>query len=171
MQKEKPPNTLTSQEDVRLPRLVKDPRKNRGRDVLDSEGKEFFDQLAEDIREIKKADVFIQSLIQDKILKLDETVSIALTKIDEKIRELEKTFEALDESSFVPNPDIKGDDVNEEFSQMAIQDKSTIERDLIYFKTTRDVLGHFLKAGILSESSTIKEVMRAIVEQIQKFTP
>ncbi len=171
MKKEKLPNALTSKENLPPPHLIKNPKEIRGRDIFDIEGNEFYGQLAEDIEDLKKTDTSLQILLRKKMINLDEIVSSAREKINKRMGELEETLSTLKGKGFIRDPKIKYDDIDEEFQQLMAEDKDKMETELEYLETTYRVLGHLLRAGIISESDTFIKAVEAVFLQIKKFTP
>ncbi|OGN02612.1 MAG: hypothetical protein A2651_03015 [Candidatus Yanofskybacteria bacterium RIFCSPHIGHO2_01_FULL_42_12] len=168
---EKIPNALTSKENLGSPHLVKNfKERTGGRDVLDMEGKEFFDELVGDIEDLKMTDDFLQVLLLKRFVTLHEPVSSAREKINERIKDLEDTLEAL-RGRFARNPKIKHDEIDDEFERLSIEEKDNIEEELERLGVTYKVLGHFLRAGIFTESDTLMRAKEAVYNQIKKFTP
>ena len=169
--KEKIPNALTSKENLSPPHLIKNPKERRGgRDVLDMESREFFDELIGDIEDLKMADGFLQVLLLKRIIILHEPVSSAREKISERMKDLEDTLEAL-RGRFARNPKIKQDEIDNEFERISIEEKGNIEEELEQLGVTYKVLGHFLRAGIFTESDMLMKAKEAVYAQIKKFTP
>lgn len=171
LNKEKLPNALTSKKDLPPPNLIKNPaEKRRGRDTIDIEGEKFFNELQEDIEDLKTADNFIQILLRKRFIDIDKPVSSAREKINERMKELEKTLESL-RGRFARNPEIKHNEIDDEFEQLSIEEKDNIETELERLEITYKVLGHFLRAGIIAESDIFIKATEAIFSQIKKFTP
>lgn len=167
--KEKLPNSLTSKENLPPPNLIKNPKERRGRDIFDIKGEEFFNQFEEVIEDLKKADIALQIFLRKKMLNLDETVSSAREKINERMGELEKTLPALRGRGFIRDPKIEYDDIDNEFEEIMTEDKDRIETELEYLKKTYLVLGHLLRTGMVSESDAFIKAVKAVSIQIKKF--
>lgn len=169
--KEKQPNALTSKENLSSPNLVKDPNKRDGRDMFDFEGQEFYGQLEEDRADLAKADIALQVLLRRKIINLDERVSSAVEKINERIKELEETLDALKGRGFARNEEIKRDEIDDDFEKLMDDSSDEMGTELEHLETANRVLGHLLRSQKIAVSDAFIKAVEAIDAQIKAFTP
>jgi len=160
--KEKLSNSLTSKENLSPPNLIRNPKERNEREVFDVEGEDFFNQFEEDVKDLKTTDASLQVLLRKKMINLDEPISSAREKINNRITELEDDHQAFMRQSGAQNPETKNDGIDNEFYELMSVDKDNI-------KTTYRVLGHLLRAGMVSESDVLVNATQKIYSQIKKF--
>ena len=171
MKKEINTNALTSKENLPPPRLIKDKKGRKGRDIFDTEGKELFDQLEEYRIELEKTGAFLQTLLRKRVINLDESVSSSLKKVNNRMKELEETLETLKNRGFVRDKELKYDELDDEFDELMTTEKDKIEEEFEFLQITNRILGRLLKSGMIRTTDAFIKAVEAVYVQIKKLTP
>ncbi len=159
-----------TEKEVPPPRLVKDPKKRGGTDSLDVEGREFFRQFEADIADLKQTDAALQVLLRRRVVSLDEPVSLALEKMNERAGELEETLEAL-EGRRGPIQKRERDEVDDDFEKIMDEDEDEARVESEHLEVVVRVIGLLLNAGLVKPTDTFIRAVEALSIQIKKITP
>src|SRR3989344_2809992 len=148
------------------PRLVKNPEGNNGRDIVDSDMNQLYQEekvkFNKEREDLIKVDVAIRILIKEGVVKEKDNILTLLHAIDLRIYDLIRSLKSIIESDAdsknrgdVPS----ADDTDAEFRDLMDTEEIKVYNDVPFLKTVVETIRRLCKTGELDEKDTVKTAM------------
>jgi hypothetical protein len=135
---------------------------------LDIEADRFFKEFERDIEELERVDAFLQFILKKGLVSLDETISSAIEKINQRMEELEETKNVLKRGK-IKKKNFDQDDIDREFEELITNERSEIEEELENLGNLYRIIGYLLRSKEISESDLLIKFQETIFNLIKKL--